>query len=442
MKIRKYYLYISTMLVAILLASYGIVMSDKAEQSKRDLDGQYDRAYYDLTMYMSNVESLLAETMIVSHPDNTSETLEQIWKQADLAQENLSVLPAGQNVFSKTSKFLNQLSNLADSAKEYLIATGDIPESYRNELGKMHEYSMVLSQDLQDLESLVSQGSNFWDNFENEDNAGNDNNLLGNLDRDLKDMPEIVYDGQYSDHLQLAEPKGLQGEQISGDQAIEIMKSILEQTGASPKNVIVSYEIEGKIPAYSIEITMIDGSKATANISKQGGSLIWYLWNKESTDDVNVTMASAMSYGADFLKSIGYEDMVPTHGETVYNSTTGNVITINYCYQQDGVSIYPDLVRLRIDGTDGTIIGVEANGYLNCHTTRTIDSPILSIEDANKYITEDATINSTTLCIIPTDFGTEILTYELNIKYKDKVYLVYINCNTGKEENIVIKENN
>ena len=442
MKIRKYYLYISTMLVAILLASYGIVMSDKAEQSKRDLDGQYDRAYYDLTMYMSNVESLLAETMIVSHPDNTSETLEQIWKQADLAQENLSVLPAGQNVFSKTSKFLNQLSNLADSAKEYLIATGDIPESYRNELGKMHEYSMVLSQDLQDLESLVSQGSHFWDNFENEDNAGNDNNLLGNLDRDLKDMPEIVYDGQYSDHLQLAEPKGLQGEQISGDQAIEIMKSILEQTGASPKNVIVSYEIEGKIPAYSIEITMIDGSKATANISKQGGSLIWYLWNKESTDDVNVTMASAMSYGADFLKSIGYEDMVSTHGETVYNSTTGNVITINYCYQQDGVSIYPDLVRLRIDGTDGTIIGVEANGYLNCHTTRTIDSPILSIEDANKYITEDATINSTTLCIIPTDFGTEILTYELNIKYKDKVYLVYINSNTGKEENIVIKENN
>ena len=441
MKIKKIYLYVTSMLVAILLASYGIVMSDKAGQTKRDLDSQYDRAYYDLTMYMNNLEGLLAETIIVSHPENTSDTLEQIWKQADLAEENLGVLPAGQGVFASTSKFLNQLSNLAEASKDALHLKGDVPENYRTELKALHEYAMVLTQDLEEMEPLVSQGTHFWDNYVESDNSGKDNNILSGLDEDLKNVPKIVYDGQYSDHLQKSTPKGLSGEFISSHQAIEFMRAIIEDTGAVAKEIKVTTETEGNIPCYALEITMMDGSKATANISKQGGLLVWYLWNKVSTDDVNITMATAKAYGADFLACLGYENMLPTHGDTVYNSTTGNVITINYCYQQNGVAIYPDLVKLRIDGTDGTIIGVEASGYINCHTNRILDDPKLSIEDVQKYISNDVVINSTTLCVIPTDFGTEILVYELNVKYKDKIYLIYINSQTGKEEDIIIKEN-
>lgn len=427
------------MATTIGLASYGIVMSDKASQRMKDLDNQYDRAYYDLTSYMDNVEALLAKSIIVSHPENTSETLEQIWKQADLAQENLNTLPAGQHVFAGTSKFLNQLSNLAMSANYALESSGSIPENYKSELISMHQYCMTLVTDLHDMESLINGNSHFWDKFQAKDNAGMEENIFVSMDSHLAQIPEIVYDGQYSDHLTSSTPKGLTGGEVTKEQAMEILRSIIEETGVTSSEIVCTDISEGMIPSYNMEITMDDGSKASASITRQGGMLLWYLWNRDSTAEVNISLAAAQAYGAEFLQAIGYENMIPTHGETIYNSTTGNVITVNYCYEQDGVKVYPDLVKLRIDGTDGTIVGVEANGYLNCHTERTLNDPSVSEAQALEHISDDVTINSIYLAIIPTDYSTEVMVYEVSASYNDKSYLIYINAETGREEEIIVK---
>jgi len=45
---------------------------------------------------------------------------------------------------------------------------------------------------------------------------------------------------------------------------------------------------------------------------------------------------------------------------------------------------------------------------------------------------------SSGLAIIPTDYKTELFTYEFKGKLNDKDFLVYINAETGKEENILM----
>ena len=42
------------------------------------------------------------------------------------------------------------------------------------------------------------------------------------------------------------------------------------------------------------------------------------------------------------------------------------------------------------------------------------------------------------MAIIPTEWKTEILCYEFKGKVDNTDFLVYINCDTGKEENILV----
>ena len=50
----------------------------------------------------------------------------------------------------------------------------------------------------------------------------------------------------------------------------------------------------------------------------------------------------------------------------------------------------------------------------------------------------DLQISSEGLAIIPTEFQTEILCYEFKGKVDDKEFLVYINAENGREEDILI----
>ena len=57
--------------------------------------------------------------------------------------------------------------------------------------------------------------------------------------------------------------------------------------------------------------------------------------------------------------------------QTYYLKNDG-VITINYAYSQNGVIMYPDLIKVKISLDDGQVLGIETTGYLNNHTERDI----------------------------------------------------------------------
>jgi germination protein YpeB len=115
-----------------------------------------------------------------------------------------------------------------------------------------------------------------------------------------------------------------------------------------------------------------------------------------------------------------------------------NTATINYAYKQDDVTIYPDLIKLKIALDNGEVVGFESKGYLSAHTTRTLPKPKLTPQQARGAINSKMQVLSTGLAIIPTDYKTEIFTYEFKGKLNNRDFLVYINAETGKEENILM----
>ena len=156
-----------------------------------------------------------------------------------------------------------------------------------------------------------------------------------------------------------------------------------------------------------------------------------------SNRDVNTEVISqeeANQKGKEFLNNHGFKDMK----ETYYLKQDG-IVTINYAYEQDDVIIYPDLIKVKVALDNGDVLGIETTGYLNNHETRNIDkNNIISVNQAIKLANENLKIESTRLCIIPTEFETEKFCWELKGKVEEREFLLYVNANTGKVEDIQV----
>lgn len=155
-------------------------------------------------------------------------------------------------------------------------------------------------------------------------------------------------------------------------------------------------------------------------------------YNRDVKTEV-ISQDDANNIGKEFLKSKGFPDMKET-----YFLKQDGIVTINYAYTQNDVTVYTDLIKVKIALDNGEILGMETTGYLNSHEVRQISTPTITLEEAKSHLNQKLEILSEGLAIIPTEWKTEIFCYEFKGKVDDTNFLVYINANTGKEENILV----
>lgn len=84
--------------------------------------------------------------------------------------------------------------------------------------------------------------------------------------------------------------------------------------------------------------------------------------------------------------------------KSTYSAVYDNVCTINFAYEKSGVTYYPDLIKVGISLSDGSVYSLEAGGYLTNHTERT--APDLS-DAAAATLSPAAEPISTKACLIP-----------------------------------------
>ena len=171
------------------------------------------------------------------------------------------------------------------------------------------------------------------------------------------------------------------------------------------------------------------------SISKKGAHII----NMNSNRDVKAEIISqeeANEKGKEYLAQKGFPNMK----ETYFLKQEG-IVTINYAYVQDDVVMYPDLIKVKVALDDGEVLGIETSGYINNHTQRDVSKVLITKEDAKKTLNKDLQIESEGLAVIPTEWQSEILCYEFKGKVEDTEFLVYINAENGREEDILVITN-
>ncbi len=436
---RHMYSIIIVLIAAV--ASWGIFQYKRAADLRQELDNQYNRAFYEMVGYVQNVEILLMKSMISSSPEMTAETLQEAWHQANMAQTNLGQLPITQEVLANTSKFLSQVGDFSLALDRQNINGEKMDEEQYRNLEKLHEFSVSLQEGLNNLQASISDGRLKWNELANKGTPlfqKQSQNLAGqmfsDIDNSFQEFPTLIYDGPFSDHMTSLQPKNLTGEDIRVEQAIEKMKQFFGEDKVASVEHVGDIQTD-TLPAYNLRIKFKDRPEdefATADVTKKGGHVIWMLYNRD-TGQETLDVDKAKQAGLKFLEDQGYTNMKDT-----YYVKEDNTATINYAYQQDGVVIYPDLIKVKIALDNGEIVGFESKGYIMNHTKRQLSTPSMTEQQAKEKAMSGADIHSIGMAVIPTKFGTEIFCYEMKGKLNDKDFLLYINAATGKEEQILI----
>lgn len=434
-------MYSVAIVVIAAVAIWGLYQYKHSANLRQELDNQYNRAFFDMTGYVHNVETLLLKSMITSTPEKTASVMQEAWRQANLAQTNLGQLPVSPQVLANTSKFLTQVGDLAYSLNNQNMSGKPLNDQQYKTIQQLHGNAVSLGNSLNDLQIQLTTGRLKWGELANKGTplfAKTSSKMqmqqVENIDKVFQDTPKLIYDGPFSDHLVTAEPRGVTGNQMNPDQA---KQSVINFFGANKVNAVnnTGKNDTGPIKTYSYGVTFKgapDNQTANIDVTQKGGNIFWMLYNRPvGSPTVNVDKAKAL--GRQFLESHGYKGMVDT-----YYIKEDNTATINYAYKQDNVVIYPDLIKLKIALDNGEIVGFEARGYLSAHITRTIPKPKITEQQARAVISPRIQVLSSGLAMIPTDYKTEIFTYEFKGKLNNRDFLAYINAETGKEENILI----
>ena len=438
---KKNYVYGIMILLIIVSILLGYFLYKEKQEHAIAIQNQYNLALYELVDYVQDVENYLAKAMITSTSEHGAETLTKVWREANLAQVYLSGLPVSSTELSNTAKFLNQVSEYSYSLSRKNIYNEELTQEDLDNLKQLHDYSSELKNTLNQLSTDMNEGRISWDELTKDTEiafAQQVDNLSAstfrNLDENFGEYAGLIYDGAFSEHMESAEKKGLTGEEIDEETAKQIAREFIGEDRILELNFNGLLE-NGNIQVYDFSAKINNGddnNPLTISISKIGGHVVNMNYNRDVSAEV-ISGEEANSIGKDFLNSRG----IPNMKETYYLKE-GGIVTINYAYEQDGVIVYPDLIKVKVALDNGEILGMETSGYLNNHTERSISNIKISKEEAQSNLNKYLEITSEGMAIIPTEWKTEILCYEFKGKIDETDFLVYVNAETGREENILV----
>ena len=437
-RLKKGHMFSVIMVLLVIVAILGFLLYRKQREYRQASENSYNMAFYELVDYVQNVETYLAKSLISSTPEHGAETLTNLWREANLAQSYLARLPIESQELQNTEKFLNQVSDYSYSLSRKNIYDEALTQEDLDNLTELHGYSVDLENMLNQLSEDLNQGRFKWDELTKKgtvafaqqvDNISKES--FSNLEENFHEYSGLIYDGAFSEHLTSSEPKGLTGEEISEEDAKQkAIDFIGEDKCKEVTNMGLSEN--ATIPVYDFSITNYEDNTINISVSKKGGHIV----NMNTNRDVSVEIISqeeANNKGKEFLSSKGFENMK----ETYYLKQEG-IVTINYAATQNDVVLYPDLIKVKVALDNGEVLGVETTGYLNNHTIRDLSNIKITVEEAKASLNSNLEIESQGLAVIPTEWKSEILCYEFKGKVDDKEFLVYINTENGREEDILI----
>ena len=388
---------------------------------------EYNRVFSELSESVDDLEISLLKGQVVSGDSQLIKLSADLYGQASAAKANLALLPMKGQTLAKTSEFLAQVGEYANSLSDKMLRGEEISQKEITTMQELLEYSRILKKAFDEMLVDINEGKiSFSDDKSISGRLtgakASISGELSGLEEEFHDYPSLIYDGPFSQHLTQKESVFLKGKaEISQKQAIKKARNL---TGEDAKSIT---EIKGKIPSYSV-----NGKNSVAEFTKKGGVLLLYMKDRVS-DEEKISLKNAKQAAQRFLRENGFFDMT----ESYYEKKDGSVV-INYAYKQDEYTVFPDLVKVKVALDNGEVIGFESLGYVTNHIYRHIPEEKISSEEALSKVGTHLKTESVTKAIIPLDDGTEKVCWQIQGTVSDRHFLMYVNTQTGAIEDVQI----
>jgi len=332
---------IMTAATIALSIAFGITLAQKIDKETK-LNNLYEKSYYETIDALNNSQNDLKKVGVVDSEALRRDLLLDIWNNCSLASDNLSQLSTQSEHLPDIIKMLNQIGDYARYLSKKSAESGFSDEEIEN----INSFSAIIEKittSLIAIEEKLIVGDKISAEIISDSASITDN--LDTIDYSSIDYPELIYDGPFSDGLSDRVPKNLENEEeLSQQRAQELITTYFEDATeiefVSDNNV--------SLAAYMFKFK-IDNTESYISLSKKGGKVIQYNTYREINNpllDDDECIAKATEY----IEQMGYTDMKP-----VWISNNNSTVYVNFAYEKNDIVYYPDLIKIKISGEDGTL---------------------------------------------------------------------------------------
>lgn len=428
----------STSILALSSIGLGVAYAVKSEQAnnyKLSLENVYEKNFYNLLDSVNTAENDLSKVLASSGSNYQSKLLNSVAKASNEAQISVSGLPLTQSDIYDMVKMVNQVYGYTSTLSDKVAKGQTLSESEIETLEDVYQNILILKNQLNEFSRKMQAGYSILDeSVFNEDGITSFTEIFTQMsDLDVK-YPTMIYDGPFSDSVVNSKVKGLSGATVSQEEAENVVKKHF-------KNLTeLNYQetTKGRFETYNFRAINSDEENLYIQVTKTGGKILTVSGSgKNGTATIDKTQAEKIAI--DFAKNNGIEKATVVWSDQLYEDLYLNIAPV-----QDGIILYPDLVKVKIDLTTGTIVGYDATSYFTNHTSRSLNQGSLTKEQAEEKISSAFSIVQTRKALSPLDYNREVVCYEVQATKDDNTYYIYFNVENGETENIlkVIKTDN
>ncbi len=450
---------------------------------RQQLEAVYQREFHAALDASEQMQLALGKAMAAASGEQEVTLLLDAWGRAAQAQEALGRLPFPPGTVTRTSKFLAQVGDYARSLAQQRAGGRPLSPAQLSTLARLEDEASLLNRHLHALQSSLRGRLHPWTTLAARQapapTAGRAARAAGgppdqiqafrSMEERLARLPALNYDGPLSDHLEEVKPRGLPPGRVEAAAARRTAERFLAPLGRYRARGETA-SVGGRLPAFSVTLAAPGLAPCRADVSRQGGRVLLFLCYRP-VGQSRLTPEEAAGRAARFLMRIGFTGLVP-----VSSSGEGGVQTVAFAAtaampdaaaapsppfaraapaggapggaargrgtsgsDTGRVILYPDLIKVAVARDDGTVLGFDATQYYVSHRDRRLPRPRLTAEEARARAlggAPGATAAAPRPALIPLPGGRETLAWEVTVRHRDGVYLVYINADDGREERV------
>ncbi|MEG1547975.1 MAG: germination protein YpeB [Clostridia bacterium] len=412
--------------VALIVVSiWGMAQSSRAADYRDNAQYMYQRSFTELADEFNELETTLSKLMVVSSPTQYVLMLDDVWRLSGSAVSLMSQIPSYHLDVVNMNRFVVQLGDYSHSLTKKALHGTPMAQEDMKQLDELHGKCAQIASDLNDR---IARGDIPVDVVTNQDYYTSATGEYKD-EESIEKFPTLIYDGPFSESAEKQQPKGLSGNEVTEQTALEVAKKLVNMVLSSTGTT------QSAIPTYDFEGTREDGRQVYVSITKQGAMPLYMMSSAKSGASGVPEQGESQRYrdaALKYLQDQGYGQMRATYAQYY-----GGAALINCAAVQEGVILYSDLIKVWVDREDMEIVGMDTRNYLFSHTQRQLPEPQLSIEEAEGYISTNIKVESREKALIPLTPNTECLCYEFKGKVGEEEYIIYINVLTGDEEHVL-----
>ncbi len=434
----KYRTLIIWLMINVIVLGIGSYFYTQNQQAMEDLkirtEGMYQQSFHSLISHIKTIENYLAKSLVATDLINQQEIMSTITRQVYSSQEELGKLPLILVPLINTETTLQKIADFAWQVNtKNLKQESSLTSPEWTTLVDLKQCTSKLLLNLQNIQSNIIENNLRWVDIElmYSRNEVADNTVIDGLhlvDKDVKAYSET----QAGILPHVREPKvyynsdQLIDERTARNEAAGYLGKLNLEVG-EPVQVIQS---EGDIPAY---VVFFDNgvNQYTCAVTKAAGSLAWFMGDSILTGR-QLTNEEAINLANEYLNRLNFQNVT-----LVGHNTNDNAIMLMYAGFQDDTVVYPEMLRLNVNLNTGIITGADFSEYLKYHHQRTVTEASLAESDIVDQLPKNSVINNIQKAIIFNQQGQEVLTFEVAVSIAGENYLIYLNADTGIEENII-----